>query len=124
MAVGRCSRSSQRWRSTPSNPNILVAGSNDYIDQQPCPPGHRDARSPKCDDFSAGIGVSGVYFSFDRGETWTAADVLGWQARNCGTATAVSRSLSAQLAGGIPWYYEAGLVDDGDPAVAIGPKPG
>src|SRR6266581_2455601 len=26
--------------------------------------------------------------------------------------------------GTLPWYYEAGLVTDGDPAVAFGPRPG
>ena len=45
----------------------------------------------------------------------------GWQARNCGTATVCPGSFGP--IGRIPWYYEAGLADDGDPAVAIGPKP-
>jgi hypothetical protein len=101
-------------------PNVLVAGSNDYIDQQACPEdiSHDIAR---CDDFTAGIGVSGVYFSFDSGQTWMQPTYTGWQARNCGTATVCPGSFGP--IGRIPWYYEAGLIDDGDPAVAIGPKP-
>jgi hypothetical protein len=74
-----------------------------------------------CDDFRAGIGVSGVYFSFDSGKTWTQPTYTGWQARDCGSATACDGSFGP--IGRIPWYYEAGLVDDGDPAIAIGPKP-
>jgi hypothetical protein len=102
------------------NPDILVAGSNDYIDQQPCP---RDiaTQTASCDDFSAGIGLSGVYFSFDRGKTWTQPTYTGWQARDCGAATVCPGSLGP--IGRIPWYYEAGLIDDGDPAITIGPRP-
>ena len=101
------------------DPNVLVAGSNDYIDQQPCP--HDIATgSATCDDFTSGIGLSGVYFSFDRGKSWIQPTYTGWQARDCGTATDCPGSLGP--IGRIPWYYEAGLVDDGDPAIAIGPR--
>src|SRR5207244_550421 len=68
------------------DPNVLVAGSNDYIDQQPCP---QDIATQiaQCDDFSAGIGLTGVYFSFDRGKSWVQPNYTGWQASDCGTAT-------------------------------------
>src|SRR5438876_5109289 len=102
------------------NPDVLVAGSNDYIDQQACPQ-DLATQAARCDDFSAGIGVSGVYFSFDRGESWIQPTYTGWQARDCGTATVCPGSFGP--IGRIPWYYEAGLIDDGDPAVALGPKP-
>src|SRR5439155_10942303 len=101
------------------NPNVLVAGSNDYIDQQACPEDIATGIA-RCDDFSAGIGVTGVYFSFDRGKTWIQPTYTGWQARNCGTATVCPGSFAP--IGRIPWYYEAGLIDDGDPAIAIGPR--
>ena len=101
------------------DPNVLVAGSNDYIDQQPCPQDIATG-SATCDDFTSGIGLSGVYFSFDRGKSWIQPTYTGWQARNCGTATDCPGSLGP--IGRIPWYYEAGLVDDGDPAIAIGPR--
>ena len=67
-------------------PNVLVAGSNDYIDQQPCPEDIA-TETATCDDFTAGIGVSGVYFSFDSGQSWMQPTYTGWQARDCGTAT-------------------------------------
>jgi hypothetical protein len=62
-----------------------------------------------------------VYFSFDSGKSWIQPTYTGWQARNCGTATVCPGSFGP--IGRIPWYYEAGLIDDGDPAIAIGPKP-
>lgn len=102
-----------------NNPNFLVAGSNDYIDMQPCPKTVATQKAV-CDDFTAGIGVSGVYFSFDRGRTWTQPTYTGWQARNCTGDTDCPGSFGP--IGRIPWYYESGLVDDGDPAVAVGPR--
>jgi hypothetical protein len=102
------------------NPNFLVAGSNDYIDQQPCPR-TLVTETAVCDDFSAGVGVSGVYFSFDRGRTWTQPTYTGWTARDCGMVEVCPGYFGP--IGRIPWYYEAGLIDDGDPAVTVGPRP-
>jgi hypothetical protein len=102
------------------DPDVLVAGSNDYIDQQACPQDIATQRA-RCDDFSAGIGVTGLYFSFDRGKSWIQPTYTGWQARDCGTDTVCPGSLGP--IGRIPWYYEAGLIDDGDPAITIGPRP-
>ena len=77
--------------------------------------------------FTQGVGVSGVYFSFDNGTTWKQPTYTGWSARNCLGAVGPDSGCSP-VAGGpigtLPWYYENGLVSDGDPGVAIGPKPG
>ena len=95
-------------------PNVLVAGSNDEIDEQGC-------NGTSC-PFTAGVGVSGVYFSFDSGQSWTQPTYTGYSARNClsGPCTPVAGG----PIGTLPWYFENGLVSDGDPAVAFGPRLG
>jgi len=104
------------------NPNILVAGANDEIDEEACNAGD-DTTCP----FTAGIGTSGVYFSFDSGATWTQPTYTGLTARNCqGTVGNTDPPCSPVFGpiGTLPWYFEKGLVTDGDPAVAFGPAPG
>jgi hypothetical protein len=96
-----------------SHPNVLVSGSNDEIDEQGCD-------GSNC-PFTQGIGVSGVYFSFDSGQSWTQPTYTGWTARQCLSGPC---SPAVGPIGTLPWYYENGLVSDGDPAVAFGPKPG
>jgi hypothetical protein len=104
-----------------NNPNILVAGANEEIDMEPCNSG-ADNTCP----FTPGVGTSGVYFSFDRGSTWTQPTYSGLTARNCPDTVGPDAGCtpSTGAIGTLPRYDENGLVSDGDPAVAIGPAPG
>ena len=101
--------------------NVLAAGANDNIDMEACNAGE-DTTCP----FTNGVGVSGVYFSFDSGSNWIQPTFTGWTARHCLGVIGSDPGCAAGvgLIGTLPWYYEARLVSDGDPAVAFGPKPG
>lgn len=106
-----------------NHPNILVAGSNDEIDEQAC--SNQFPASP-C-PFTPGVGVSGDYFSFDSGKTWTQPTYTGYSARGCGADFTTPVSACASTTGPIgtlPWYVENGIVSDGDPGLAFGPAPG
>lgn len=92
----------------PNNPSLLAAGANDELDLAPC--------SGSSCPFTQGVGLSGIYFSTDGGASWTQPTYQGWSARG-GTP-------GVGPIGTLPNYYEAGLVSDGDPTLAFGPKPG
>src|SRR6266496_473919 len=102
-----------------AHPNILAAGANDNIDMEACNAG-TDNTCP----FTDGVGGSGVYFSFNSGTSWFQPTYTGWSARNCVGVPGNSDPPCAPQVGPIgtlPGYFEAGLVSDGDPAVAFGP---
>jgi hypothetical protein len=92
----------------PTDRRVLVSGSNDEIDNAPC-------NGSDC-SFTPGVTDNGVYFSFDAGKTWIQPTYTGWTARN-GTP-------HVGPTGTVPWYLESGLVGDGDPGTAFGPRPG
>jgi hypothetical protein len=100
--------------------NVVVAGSNDNIDMEPCNSGP-DNTCP----FTPGVGVSGVYFSFNRGQSWQQPTYTGLTARHCPDTPGDDPGCTPQAVdiGTLPNYAENDLVSDGDPALAFGPQP-
>jgi hypothetical protein len=99
------------------NPSLVVAGANDNIDMEAC-----NAGDPTTCPFTPGVGVSGVYFSFNGGASWAQPTYRGWSARACLGPAACTPQVGP--IGTLPHYFENGLVSDGDPGVAFGPRPG
>jgi hypothetical protein len=97
-------------------PAVVAAGSNDEIDMESCAAGN-----PTTCPFTAGVGVSGIYFSSNGGGSWTQPTYTGWTARDCLGPSACQPHVGR--IGTLPRYYEAGLVSDGDPGLAFGPRP-
>ena len=98
-------------------PNVVVAASNDEIDEESCAAG-----DPTDCPFTPGVGVSGVYFSFNGGGSWTQPTYTGLSARSCLGPAACTPTTGP--IGTLPGYQAAGLVSDGDPAIAFGPRRG
>ena len=87
----------------PTDSRFLIGGSNDEQRQPPCGPGPvRGATAPGSDcSFFPGVGTSGIYTSSDGGASWTNQGLLDDQAS----------------------WQGRGVVSDGDPVIAYGPKP-
>ncbi|MEO8517754.1 MAG: sialidase family protein [Dermatophilaceae bacterium] len=99
-----------------AHPNVVAGGSNEEIDMESCAAGNLTT----C-PFTPGVGVSGIYFSLDGGSSWTQPTYSGLTARDClGPDPCVAHKGPI---GTVPGYAEAGLVSDGDPALAFGPRP-
>lgn len=106
-----------------SHPDILVAGVNDFVDFAPCLQSNAvdfGTCARRADDL---IGLSGVYFSFNGGHTWTQPTYTGLTAADCPSADTAPCTPHVGPIHTLPWYAENNLVSSGDPAVAVGPIP-
>jgi hypothetical protein len=107
-----------------SQPSVLVQGANDNVDLEACNAGD-DTTCP----FTPGVGTSGLSFSLDGGTSWTQPAYSGYSAGTCLGAVGDDAGCTplTPADGGLihtlPWYYENGVVSDGDPALAFGPAP-
>jgi hypothetical protein len=109
-----------------NRPTVLVQGANDNIDLEAC-----NAAADTTCPFTPGVGTSGLSFSLTSGSSWVQPSYSGFSARTCLGAPGPSdppcaplRPSQGGLIGTLPWYFENGVVSDGDPAVAFGPAPG
>jgi hypothetical protein len=91
-----------------NHPEVLAAGANDLVDSSPC-------KGSSC-NLTPDIGISGIYFSFDSGTTWTQPTYTGLTAQTGTTHVGPIHTL--------PNYFEHGMSSHGDPSLTFGPKPG
>src|SRR5258708_37963831 len=86
-----------------NNTQLVAAGSNDELDLEACKAG-----DPTTCPFTQGVGISGIYFSFDGGQSWTQPTYSGWSARDC-VGPAVCQPHIGPI-GTLPNYFAAGPV--------------
>src|SRR5499427_4773374 len=109
----------------PTAPNILAAGANDLVDMQPCSE-KASTTAGACSfplgTFNLGVGLGGVYFSFNSGHSWIQPTYQGLTAADC-SPTAEPCTPHPGPIHTVPNFFENGLRSRSDPGVAFGPVP-
>ncbi|MBO2449480.1 exo-alpha-sialidase [Actinomadura barringtoniae] len=112
----------------PVDPNVLAATGNDLVDMQPCSK-EAATRGAACGlpaspaaggSFNAGVGFSGVYFSYDSGRRWSQPTYKGLTAAGCDAVVEPCTPKPGPIHT-VPNYYENGLAARGGASVAFGP---
>jgi hypothetical protein len=109
----------------PVQPNVFAAGANDLVDMQPCSESAATtagACSFPLGTFNLGVGLTGVYFSFDSGHSWIQPTYQGLTAAGCDPTVEPCTPQSGPIHT-VPNFFENGLRSRGDPGVAFGPVP-
>jgi hypothetical protein len=109
----------------PTSPNILAAGANDLVDMQPCSQKAATtagACSFPLGTFNLGVGLGGVYFSFNSGHSWIQPTYQGLTAADCSPTVEPCTPHPGPIHT-VPNYFENGLRSRSDPGVAFGPVP-
>ena len=110
-----------------SRPSILAISAHEYMDQQPCSKAAATTTG-RCTfavgglSSSLGVGLTGIYFSFDSGHSWTQPTYQGLTAAGCDPQVEPCVAKVGPIHT-VPNYYERGLRTLGDPTVAFGPIP-
>jgi hypothetical protein len=109
----------------PIHPSVLAAGANDLVDMQPCSE-QASTTAGACSfplgTFNLGVGLTGVYFSFNSGHSWTQPTYHGLTAAGCDPTVEPCTPQPGPIHT-VPNYFENGLRSRSDPAVAFGPVP-
>jgi hypothetical protein len=95
----------------PAAPNILAAGANDLVDMQPCSQ-KASTTAGACSfplgTFNLGVGLTGVYFSFDSGHHWIQPTYQGLTAAGY-DPTSVPCTPQMGAIHTVPNFFENGL---------------
>ncbi len=110
-----------------SRPNVLAIAAHELMDQQECSKAVATATglcTPSVNGLASNlaVGLTGIYFSFDSGHTWTQPTYQGLTAAGCDPEIEPCIAAPGPIHT-VPNYAERGLRTIGDPTLAFGPIP-
>jgi len=112
----------------PVHPHVLAATAYDLMETQTCSK-QASITAAACElpatpaggsSFNFGVGLTGIYFSFDSGHRWIQPTYHGLTAAGCDPTVEPCKAKPGPIHT-VPNYYEHGLGSFGDSSVAFGP---